>query len=138
MRLRSVLAALALLGCGSGPTCGEGTELDEARNECVRIPDDEAVPPPVEPLPVGEATPEVDLRITLQADGSYLLGTEPLEPETLRGRVGRRVAAANDPVEAVLVTPDGIGHDRVVDALDLLRGAGVARIALQTAAPEAR
>lgn len=128
MRALTAVALLALAsGCGR-PACGEGTRYDEARDECVAAPSE---------LPVGQASHETDLRVTLQADGSYLLGASPVDEETLRTRVQRRVGAAMHPVHVTLVAPEELPHARVVAAIDRLRSWGVDRVELEVAAPPA-
>lgn len=126
--MRALLFAVLLAGGCSRTVCGDGTRYHEDRDECVAAPSE---------LPVEHASHETDLRITLQADGTYLLGATPLGETTLRARVQRRVAVATHPVTVTLAAPADLPHAHVVRVIDRLREWGVDRVELEVSAPSA-
>jgi biopolymer transport protein ExbD len=78
------------------------------------------------------ATSQRDLRehlnLTLTQDGAIFLNKEPIALQDLGPRV--RTALASEPALMVIINPDGeVRHHAVVEVMDELRLAGVARLA---------
>jgi biopolymer transport protein ExbD len=79
------------------------------------------------------ATSQKDLRenfnLTLTQDGQMFLNKEPIALQDLGPRV--RAALAGEPELMVIINADGeVRHHAVVEAMDELRVAGVARLAI--------
>jgi biopolymer transport protein ExbD len=79
------------------------------------------------------ATSERDLRenlnLTLTQDGELFLNREPITFQDLGPRI--KAALANEPNLMVIISADGdVRHHAVVEAMDELRVAGVARLAI--------
>lgn len=69
------------------------------------------------------------LLVAVDASGALFLGTEPANDDAIRARA--RAAATADPeVSAVLAADGKARHERVVHAMELLRGERVAKIAI--------
>jgi biopolymer transport protein ExbD len=69
------------------------------------------------------------LNLTLTQAGEMFLNKEPVALEDLGTRV--RAALAGEPALMVIITADGdVRHQAVVEAMDALRLAGVARLAI--------
>jgi biopolymer transport protein ExbD len=70
-----------------------------------------------------------NLNLTLLQDGSIFLNKEPISLQDLGPRV--KVALAAEPELMVILNADGdVRHQSVVEAMDELRVAGVARLAI--------
>jgi biopolymer transport protein ExbD len=79
------------------------------------------------------ATSQKDLRenfnLTLTQDGEMFLNKEPIALQDLEPRV--RAALAGEPELMVIINADGeVRHHAVVEVMDELRVAGVARLAI--------
>jgi arylsulfatase A-like enzyme len=79
-------------------------------------------------MPVVE--PPTELRLTLQADGSVLVGGTPTAPEGL-GPAITAARDASDDLVGVVVAADGAGQAEVLALIDLLREVGVTRLSLE-------
>jgi biopolymer transport protein ExbD len=70
-----------------------------------------------------------NLNLTLMQDGSIFLNKEPITLQDLGDRV--KAALATEPELMVILNADGdVRHQSVVEAMDELRVAGVARLAI--------
>jgi biopolymer transport protein ExbD len=74
-----------------------------------------------------------DLAVAILADGRVVIGGKVLDDEALRGTFQANAATSADTV--VLVQADeGVPHGRVVQVMELARGAGLSRLAIATRA----
>jgi biopolymer transport protein ExbD len=70
-----------------------------------------------------------NLNLTLMQDGSIFLNKEPVTMQDLGPRI--KTALAAEPELMVILNADGdVRHQAVVEAMDELRSAGVARLAI--------
>ncbi len=89
-------------------------------------------------LPVETARPQraetvEPLLLTIDPSGQFFWGTEPVGDADMKARLARAAAAAEPPV--VQIRADArLPYQRVVDLLDLVKGAGLSRISLETRA----
>lgn len=93
----------------------------------VPVKDDPAAPPP-------PAAAQVPVVLTLGADGSLRINQERIEPDELRGRLERVLAARADRTLFFDAEP-GASYGPAVEAMDLARGAGAFTIAVLTRRP---
>lgn len=72
-------------------------------------------------------SPSPALQIRLKADGSLLLGAEPMDVATLRGRMATTIAEA--PKRQIVINSEpGVRLQRAVDTLDLLKAEGAGNV----------
>ena len=75
------------------------------------------------------------LTVAVTADGRYLLGGRYADQETVATTVQDAVASRGPSLEVVVSADRRASHERFVALLDLLRGQGVTRFAIQTSLP---
>ena len=84
--------------------------------------------------PDQQALPPSPLRLTVQADGSYLLGDEPVADEQLAPRL-QAAAAAVPPPDLHIRGDRNVRYERVVQAMAAAQQAGLAKIGFVTEPP---
>lgn len=78
-----------------------------------------------------DQTSPSEIVVTVRADGSLLLNSEPVHAASLRARLERMYK--NNATRVIFVRGEkAIDFGRVAEVIDLARGAGVSRIALMT------
>ena len=77
----------------------------------------------------GEQAPAESAAVTIAADARIFLDKEPVDHAGLGDGLRRRLAA-NPDLLVVINADDGVEHGRVVEVMDIARGANVARMAI--------
>ncbi len=76
----------------------------------------------------GDETPPTPLNIAITQDGRISLNGQPADPESLAAFVAKTVAEKPD-TPAILQADKGITLDRLTEIIDLVKSAGVKRVA---------
>jgi biopolymer transport protein ExbD len=132
------LTLLALATCGSEPDPAQQAVLDRlaeidarlARLEA-RLQSDAAAPtvPEIAKAPYDAKLP-AKIRLHVGAE-TIRFGDEPLPDEALVRRIEAAVRLHGDPTVIVQADPE-IGSSRMVEVIDLLKRAGIRRLAIAT------
>jgi biopolymer transport protein ExbD len=77
----------------------------------------------------GQQAPAESAAITIDNQGRLFVDKQPVEKEML-GDLLRRQLADNADLLVVINADDGVEHGRVVEVMDIARGANVARMAI--------
>lgn len=77
----------------------------------------------------GRQAPAESAAITIDKEGRLFLDKEPVDKARLADRL-RRQLAQNTDLLVVINADDGVEHGRVVEVMDIARGADVARMAI--------
>jgi biopolymer transport protein ExbD len=85
----------------------------------------------------GQQAPAESAAITIDNQGRLFVDKQPVEKEML-GDLLRRQLADNADLLVVINADDGVEHGRVVEVMDIARGANVARMAIAVKPKESR
>jgi biopolymer transport protein ExbD len=77
----------------------------------------------------GQQAPAESAAITIDSQGRLFLDKEPVEKTTL-GDLLRQQRAQNADLLVVINADDGVEHGRVVEVMDIVRTASIARMAI--------
>jgi biopolymer transport protein ExbD len=77
----------------------------------------------------GQQAPAESAAITIDSQGRLFLDKEPVEKTTL-GDLLRQQLAQNADLLVVINADDGVEHGRVVEVMDIVRTASIARMAI--------
>jgi biopolymer transport protein ExbD len=77
----------------------------------------------------GQQAPAESAAITIDSQGRLFLDKEPVEKTTL-GDLLRQQRAQNADLLVVINADDGVEHGRVVEVMDIVRTANIARMAI--------
>jgi biopolymer transport protein ExbD len=77
----------------------------------------------------GQQAPAESAAITIDNQGRLFVDKQPVEKEML-GDLLRQQLAGNADLLVVINADDGVEHGRVVEVMDIARGANVARMAI--------
>jgi biopolymer transport protein ExbD len=85
----------------------------------------------------GQQAPAESAAVTINKDGRVFLDKEPVEKSALADLL-RRQLEKNPDLLVVINADDGVEHGRVVEVMDIARGANVAKMAIAVKPREAR
>lgn len=88
---------------------------------------------PVESARAQQPEPDEPLLLAIDPQGQFFWGTEPVGDNEMRARL-ELVAAVDQPPVVQIRADAALAYQRVVDLLDLVKGAGLSRISLETRA----
>lgn len=88
---------------------------------------------PVESARPQEPDPEQPIQLAIDPAGQFFWETEAVADGEMRGRL-ELLAATDEPPVVQIRADAGLPYQRVVDLLDLVKGAGLSRISLETRA----
>ena len=91
----------------------------------IRVPSESARPQAEQP--------EEPLMLSIDPSGRFFWGTEAVSDNEMQGRLSL-VADAGEPPVVQIRADSQLPYQRVVDLLDLVKGAGLSRISLETKA----
>jgi biopolymer transport protein ExbD len=91
----------------------------------IRVPTESARPQ--------ETEPEEPLMLAIDPQGQFFWGTEPVGDNEMKSRLAL-VADTDKPPVVQIRADSGLPYQRVVDLLDLVKGAGLSRRSLETRA----
>lgn len=95
---------------------------------------------PVVPLDLPRATQSEEVQmvfsVIVPANGPTLVNGEPAAEDALVLRLAREAVSRNAEVRAVINADGAVPHRRVIQTLDLLKQAGVLRVAFGALPPE--
>jgi len=92
----------------------------------IRVPVESARPQRTEPVD--------PLMLSIDPAGQFFWGTEPVGDGDMKARLARVAASAAEPPVVQIRADSRLPYQRVVDLLDLVKGAGLSRISLETRA----
>lgn len=88
---------------------------------------------PVESAAPQQQDPEEPLLLSINPEGQFYWGTEPVADNEMKGRLELMADTTEPPV--VQIRADAkLPYQRIVDLLDLVKGAGLSKISLETKA----
>lgn len=88
---------------------------------------------PVESAAPQQQDPEEPLMLSINPEGQFYWGTEPVADNEMKGRLELMADTTEPPV--VQIRADAkLPYQRIVDLLDLVKGAGLSKISLETKA----
>jgi len=125
----AVALALAVTACGAGAP-GPRVEAATLPAPCPSSPPQEARPVPIDAPKAASSSPDHSVfSVILRLDGTALVDGVGLPGDDAILQLARDAHATNGDVRAVIAADASITHGRVVHVLDLLKQAGLSRIA---------
>lgn len=91
----------------------------------IRVPTESARPQPSEP--------QEPLMLSIDPQGQFFWGDQAVADNEMKSRLGL-VADTDEPPVVQIRADAGLPYQRVVDLLDLVKGAGLSKISLETRA----